>query len=291
MRLFELAFRDWKRLSAFVKTCESTVTHSDTAMFKVKPKGVYVMLTDFESMCCVEVRLMDMTKTMLKMNSPEVSVKIMLDSFVAALRKVLKNKHSAIVYVEDDDPYTLQINEVVGQTNKLVEQHRIESAEHRPRVYHILSTNGFKQKSKSYVQFKIPNSEFNKIITTQCIGSGNCGGVGEISAIPSPSSVSPGAVKIRFSVRNSGGMATSLTIHTNLKALTIPLQNCPTSAVQMRYCLTYLKRSQNLFANPSDHVNVYISDLGMILQTEIKDNHSVVVFIADVSNEDMDSYA
>lgn len=289
MLLFELAFREWKKLSAFVKTCEALYNHSDTALFKVKPKGLYIMLTDFESLCCLETRLFDQGKNMLKMNCTEYTVKIMLDSFVSILRKVLKNKHSALVSADDETPYVLQIREVIGHTNKTVETHQVESAEHRARVYHVLSTNEFRRRSTGgYVQFRLPYVEFNKLITMQCIVSGNCGGVGEVTATPPDEQ---GVCKIRFFVRNNGGMGGGVTLHTHAQAASAPLQHAPHQSVRLQYFLTYLKRSQSIFSNPTDSVTVYVSNQGLLLQTDVKDGHCVVVFIADVSQEDLDSYA
>jgi len=288
MLLFELAFREGKRLAAFVKTCEAMYNQSDTALFKVKPKGLYILLTDFESLCCLETRLLDTGKGMLKMNCTEYTVKVMLDSFISVLRKILKNKHSALLSAEDESPYVLQIREVVGVTNKTVETYTVESAEHRARVYHILSTNTFRQQANHYVQFRLPVAEFNKLITMQCIISGNCGGVGEMVVTPAASSE---LCSIRLHVRNQAGMHGGVTLHTHAKAPSAPLLHRPEQAFQLQYFLTYLKRSQNLFSCPTDFLTVYASDKGLLLQTDVKDGHCVVIFLADISHEDLDSYA
>lgn len=290
MLLFELALRDWKKLSAFVKTCEAMFNQSDTAMLKIKPKGLYLMLTDFESMCCLETRLLDHSKQMLKMNCPEYTVKVMLDSLIQILRRILKNKHTALLWADDEAPYVLQIREIAGHTNRTVETHQVESAEHRARVFHVISTNQFRKRSAQYAQFRMPYVEFNKLITMQCIISGSCGGVGEVTVTP-PTNASDDVCKIRFFVRNHGGMSGGVTLHTRAGAPTAPLQHAPTQSLHLKYILTYLKRAQSLFTNLTDSLTIYLSEKGMLMQTDVKDGHCVVVFIADVSTDDLDSYA
>lgn len=288
MLLFELAFREGKRLAAFVKTCEAMYNQSDTALFKVKPKGLYIMLTDFESLCCLETRLLDTGKGMLQLHCPEYTVKILLDSLIAILRKILKNKHMAVLSAAADEPYTLRVAEVAGASHKTLESYTVDTAEHRARVYHVLSTNAFRQQSQNYVQFRVPYAEFNKLITMQCIVSGNCGGVGEIAVTP----VAMERCQIRFHVRNQAGMHGGVTLHTHAQAPSAPLLHRPDHGFQLKYFLTYLKRSQNLFTSPTtDFLTIYASEKGLLLQTDVKDGHCVVVFIADVSSEDLDSYA
>lgn len=289
MLLFEWAFREWKKLSSFVKTCEAMCNQSDTAMVKVKPKGLYIMLTDFESLCCLETRLLDSGKKNLKLHCPEYTVKIMLDSFVSILRRILKNKNAAVLYAEDDQPYSLKIRETATHTQRWVDTHVVESAEHRARVYHLLSTHEFRRVSGDYVQFRLPNAEFNKLITLKCILSGNCGGVGEIRV--TPSETPDGPCRIHFYVRNHGGMGGGVTLYTHPQAASAPLQHTPTAPLRMSYFLAYLRRAQNLFAHPTDFVTLYVSAKGLLLQTDVKDSHCSVVFLSDVSHEDLDSYA
>lgn len=286
MLLFELTFRDWKKLSAFVKTCESIYNQSDTVMVKVKLKGLYIMLTDYESLCCVEARLLDTDSKLIRLNCPEYTVKIVLDSLINIFRKILKNKHSAVLFAEDENPYTLQVREIAGHTNKTVEVHKVETAEHRARVFHIMSTNEFKNRSDSYLQFRLPQHEFNKLITMQCIISGNYGGIGEVIVKPDVK-----RCHIQFYARNNGGMGGGVTVHTHDNAESAPLQHMPAHNLHIKYFLTYLKRAQNMFTSIVDYITIYVSDKGMLLQTDVKDGQCVVIFIADVSNEDLDSYA
>jgi len=293
--LFELSFRDQRKLNAFIKTCEAMSVHSDTALLKVNKRGVYILLSDFESLCCLEVRLTDNIQGMLKIYCKEYTVKILLDSLTNILRQVAKNKHSAILCSDVETPKILLVREVVGQSHRLIATYPVTSTEHRARVYHVISTRQFRKKSKNYVQFRIPNVELNKIITMQSIISGNNGGVGELIITPIPDdekdlNLPKNRCDIRFFMNNNSGGKGGVTIHTHMAAETVPIQNIPLNPIHSKYFLTYLKRSQNLFTTPLDLVTIYVSERGILIQTDSKDNHSVVIFIADVSDEDMDSY-
>ena len=50
-------------------------THSDTALFKVKKRGIYILLTDFDSICAVEVRMTSVSDTNFTMNTREFTAK------------------------------------------------------------------------------------------------------------------------------------------------------------------------------------------------------------------------
>lgn len=281
MLLFELTLKDHKRVSALIKTCETACSLSDTAMIKIKPKGLYIMLTDMESFSCLEIRMLDMPASTLRLHASEYTVKIILDSFVNILRTIQKHKHTAVIVADHETPLTLQIRQVNPATSKVVESHSVESAEHRARVFHVSSTTAFRANAE-YSEFRIPSVELNKIITMQCIISGNSGGVGEINVKGND---------IQFYVKNGGGMGGGVTIHGNTRSTTVPILHSPAETIHTKYLLTYLKRAQNLFSNPSDNVTIYVSKKGFLLQTDIRDGHSVLVFIADVSNEDLQSYA
>lgn len=294
--VFELAFRESRKLSSFIKTCEAMCVQSDTALFKVKPRGVYIMLTDFESLCCLETRVTDNIGGMFKMNCPEFTSKILLDSLTSILRKIMKNKHSAILCADEENSRQLKVREVLGQTYRLVAEHIVASTEHRARVYQIMSTNRFQRLSQNFVKFRIPNIEFNKIVTMQSIISGTHGGVGEITITPIPDEedahclLPKNRVSIKFFLQNSSGDRGNLTIHTHPLAETVPILHRPEETIRCQYFLTYLKRSQNLLSVPSDSVTVYVSNKGIMLQTDYKDHHSTVVYTADISDEDLQSY-
>ena len=202
--------------------------------------------------------------------------------------RILKNKHAAVLFSEDHAPNTLKVNELSIQTGKLIECHQVESTENRARVYYVMSTNRFRQVSDDYVQFQIPNIEFNKIVTMLCILSGSSGGIGEIIVIPSECEQT---CAIRFFIKNNSGCAGGVTIHTFANADTVPLIHMPKSNIHVKYFLTYLKRSQNLFIIPPEHITLFVSSRGILLQIDQKDNCSTVIFISDVSNVDVESYA
>jgi hypothetical protein len=300
--LFELNFWDIRTLIAFIKTCEAMNVHSDTAMIKIKKRGVYILISDPESHCCLETRLTENIADVLTMNCPQFTAKILLDSFTGILRKIVRNKHGAVLYAVPEQPHVLLVREVVGQNHKHIESYTVESTEHRARVYYIISTNEFRTKSENYIQFRIPNIELNKIISSQAIISGNCGGVGELIIIPEPNTPLPNTLTsstsrdtnrctIQFFLHNNSGQKGGTKIHTHAKAESVPVLHAPQQPIHTKYFLTYLKRSQNLFSNPLDMITMYVSNHGILLQTDTKDNHSSVVFIADISKEDLNSYA
>lgn len=288
--LFELILKEHRKLNAFIKTCEAMMNHSDTALFKVKKRGVYILLTDFESFCCLETRLTDNVQSILKTYRCDFSAKILLDSMINILRRISKNKRCAMLYADSEDDKILKIREMNLQSSRAVEEYVVDSVEHRARVYYVISTNQFKSKSEDYIQFRIPNIELNKIITMQCILSGNSGGVGQIDVTPVVEN--PGSVKIHFFIQNQMGAKGGVTIHTkkNLdENLSVPVFHLPVKCISTRYLLTYLKRSQNILTVPSDSVTVYISNRGILIQTDVKEHHYVVVFISDITNENLES--
>lgn len=284
--LFEFSFREPRKLSAFIKTCESMCLHSDTALFKVKKRGIYILLTDLESFCCLECRFTENVQNVLKLNCPEFTAKILLDSLTNILRKICKNKHNAVIYADSEAPYVLCVKEIMAQTNRVVDVHTVESTENRARVYYLLSTHEFRKQSEDYIQFRIPNVEFNKIITQQSILSGSSGGVGEILITP----VDKNKCTIKFYLKNHSGAAGGVTIHSFTTAESVPIIKMPLRPINMTYFLTYLKRSQNLFAIPSDSITLFISTQGILIQTDVKDNHSIVIFTLSADGVDLESF-
>ena len=288
---FELCFRDQRKLANFVKTCEAMIFHSDTALFKVRRGAVYLKLTDFESFCCLETRMTENLHHMLKMSCPKYSVKILLDSLTNILRKILKNKHTAVLFATEECPLTLQVKELQS-AGKIVESFKVESTEHRPRVYRLLSTNQFKLKSQDYIQFRMPIIEFNKIITAQSILSGSNGGVGELSITPIEDEIDspPGRCQVKFFLSNHSGAQGGIIMHSFIGAESVPLQYVPKIPITLKYFITYLKRSQNLFSIPSEMVTIFISDRGILIQTDSRDNlYSIVIFTPNIADIDLDS--
>lgn len=294
--LFELILREPRKMNSFIKTCEAMISHSDTALFKVKKRGVYILLTDFEGFCCLELRFTENLKGLLKLDCEEYSVKILLDSLTNILKKVAKNKHCAVVYSEDTQPDVLLVKECTAPTSAAIELHTVESTEHRPRAYYLMSTKHFQQKAQgAFLQFRILNAEFNKLITMQTILSGNNGGIGKISVelVPDEDGRPKDRCQIKFSTRNGAGADGHVKIHTraNDPNISVPVQHLPARSFEMTYLITYLKRSQIFCSVPTDYVTLYVSPQGLLIQTDQKEHHSIVVFITDVSRVDLSSFA
>lgn len=276
---FKFAFNDSRKLNAFIKNCESLCSHSDTALFKVKKRGVYILLTDFESKCVVETRITDQSDNIMVLKTKEFTAKILLDSLVNELRKCLRNKRNVYIYGVDDN--LLKIKEISSNSKEI----SIKSTEHRIRVFHILSTREFINKSETYAEFKILNIEFNKIITTQAILSGINGGVGTLIVEP----IDDTNCEIIFSLRNNGGSYGKIKIHTSTESEDVPVLKLPTKRIEITYLLTYLKRSQNLLSFPTDFVTIYVSNVGILLHTGIKDGISTLIFTPHIK-ESLSSY-
>ena len=286
-RLFELILRDHRKLNAFVRTCDGLCVHSDTALFKVKRKGVYIMLTDYESFCCVEARITDNLSQILKTYTKEFTTKIRLDSLVEILKRIDRAKNIAMICATQLNE--LRVLEILTVNGQIIGEYVVESTEHRDRVFHILSSREFQNITSNYVQFRIMNIELNRIITMLAIGSGINGGVCTFTAEPDP--IHPSQCKITFAIRNDGGFMSRLTIHTvNRSDVDVPVQHIPQQGFQTKFFVTYLKKSQNLLHTQTDYVTLYANDKGMLLQTDIKDHHSVLVFMADLQQEDLSSY-
>jgi len=281
--IFELQIR---KLTVFLKACDALQAHSDTALFKVTKKGLFIKLTDFESMCGVELR---MTDTHLKLHEDEFSAKILLDSLLNILKVISKNKHLVILFAETPHKHILKVKEILNQpSQRCVNTHIVDSAEHRPRVYFQLSTQYFCSQSSNYLHFKLPTIEFNKIITMQAIASGSCGGVAHMDILPHGDELQ--RCTLVFSVQNHSGMLAKLTIHSFFKANTVPLYHIPAQPIHIQYLVSYLKRSQNLFPLTADFITLYISAFGILIQTDTKDQLSTIIFIQDTSQEDLASY-
>lgn len=301
--MFEIVLRDWKMIGSMVKTCEALCNQSDTVMLKVKQKGVYIMLTDVESFCCAEVRI---SNVHCKITKQFATVKILFDSLIGILRCIAKHKNGAVIFMDESEPYVLKIHQIAGTVAtkemkelkeskdskeskeiKIIDTQTVQSAESRARVYYLISSQMFrKSAADEYVQIRCPGAELGRMITTMCILSGNSGGVGNVDIVPSETS---DRVSIRFYVVNGGGMRGGITIHTHKGAQSVPLIHASSTPIHVKYLVTYLKRSQSLFQYES--VTMYISKQGILLQTDEHDNHSVLMFLANVSNEDLNSYA
>lgn len=280
-RTFALTFHDNRVLHAFTKTLESICAYSDTAMLKVKSRGVYVMLSDFESFCCVEARLVENLDEMLYITQPEFTAKFLLDSLTNALRKVAKAKRQAVIYGVAQ--HKLYVDQIHG--SRVENTYAISSAEHRPRVFYVMSTTRFCK--QPHVRLRIANAEFSKLVNVLAILSGTCGGVGYVNVQPRRND----ACTLHFYTSNDAGGRGGLKVHTSKSASTAPLLTTCQQEFTVKYFITYLKRAQALMHVPQDMLTLYVSPQGLLLQTPTQDHHSVLAFVADVTNEDINSYS
>jgi hypothetical protein len=292
MREFDFLFRDLRKLNTFIKTCEALCAHSDTVLIKVKKRGIYLLLTDFESMCIAEARLTKFTDLNLKLHVKEFTAKILLDSLITLLRKGFRNKMHVMLFGNNQHQLFVQeVSPMHNNTNVSFSPVEVASTEHRIRVYHIISTRDFIHKSDDYIKFKIMNTEFNKIITAQAILSGLSGGVAKLHIKPTNST----DAKIIFSLRNNSGSFGKITIHTSTTSEDVPILHMCQKDIDVTYLLTYLKRSQNMLSFPTEYVQVYVSNKGIIIHTELKDGMCTIVFTINITETpdktvDLDSF-
>jgi hypothetical protein len=286
---FEMIVRDVRKLSYFIKNCEALQSHSDTVLFKAKPKGIFILLTDFEGFCIVETRLKSLSENAIKLKKEEFNAKILLDSLIEQLKHCVRMKKGAVIRGQDNcltvSPLTTNI------LKNALEVFKVKSTEHRPRVYYIVSTRRYVSESDDYIKFKIPNVELNKIITMQAIVSGSNGGVGIITVEPLNST----ECVIKFSLKNASGSVATLKISTSTTSEDVLIMRMPAKKIEATYLVTYLKRSHNIFNIPTDLATVYVSAKGLVLHTDVRDGMSSVMFICNVNEPgkqiDLLSYA
>jgi len=283
--LFELTLCNMKRLNAFTKMCEAISAHSDTAQFKLKKTGLFIDITDCENLCTVECRIPDKIFQCVHFSNPKTDrwcTKIQLEHFNFELRRALRMKETVTFFADPDQPDVLKLRTTEHTLT-------IKSTNHRPRVYHIVSIREFIAKSSTVAHFRLLNAELVKIINVQCVISGNHGGVGELRIKPEGGD----RCTISFHLRSNCAANMDCTIHTHKTSAVAPVVKMPAQELVIKYFLMYLKRSQGLFAVPQDLTHFYVSEKGMMLQTEANDTHdtmSAVVFIPDISAIDLDSY-
>lgn len=281
--LFELTLSNMKRLNNVTKMCESINSHSDTALIKVKAGGVYIRLTDFENFCGTECRIPSKVFQYFHMGTTtQWSGKILLDHLTAELRRATRMKQTVTFHVEATQPDILKVRSVHHNL-------AIKSTNHRPRVFHPISVEEFVSQNPEYGHFRILNAELQKIINLQCVMSGNHGGVSRLIMTP----VGINQTDVVFSLVGDCGASAVINIHTHEKSAVVPVHRRPTKPIELMYFLAYLKRSQNMFSAATDLTHIYVSSKGMLIKTESKDIQdplTAMVFIADISKVDLDSY-
>lgn len=299
-RLFAWHLADTRLLVNFLKTAETITAQSDTALFKVNARGIYIKLTDYESFAALELRLaQEQLRPHLQTWVPEYSVKIRLDSLTELLQAARRRKKRIYICALLNKPERLCVQEMSVQGQKVLRNSLVTSTEHRPRVYHLLSTTQFRRLRPEYAEYTLPNIEFNKLITRLSILNGVQGGVVELTVSPTPTAAKPNRVEIKFAIESESPIKGYVKIHTCTQAKTrTNVLHAPKRPVKTRFLLTYLKRCQNLFNVPSNWVHVWCNDHGLMLQTCSRSHnrwHSpVVLFVCDLNRPqpvNLDSYA
>lgn len=271
------------KISSFIHMLDNLMNHSDTAMIKiVKNKGLYILLTDFETMCSVETRYVHDANVHVEGAESRLSYKVLLDSLANVLRKVQKNKTNAII--ASSEPYVMQVYETNGN-GSLLATHAVTSTEHRPRLYYIVSTKVFCQRSQNYCQFQINYSDLNRIINNQCIISGNLGGITTLTV-----SSSRQKTDIKFHTKSGSGCQGGITIRSSAACKTTPILHEPSESIHLTFMLTYLKRSQALLNTPGYQCMMYVSNKGLIIQTDPREEPSTLITITSCDDVDPDSY-
>lgn len=353
MQCFELFIRDTEKLSAFIKMCEGVEAITDTGLFKVNKRGVYVVGTDFRNMSAIEGRLSlhkkaepkkprcigssariehclklqksikQKTKLTLDDKSMCYTSKIWLTELTTDLKTILKRKHFVkILGIFDDDCLSdtdeenlnhkkvkLFVKEIIFLNNESAKKEtwnksvksnslirEIKSLDHRSRTYYKLSTKQFKKNNiDQFVELKIINSEFGKIITTLSILSGVNAQESKIRIDPFEQNPSDLTRKtITFNVKNDGGIICSIKIHASSTSKHVTLLNLsetnPNKPVELEFFLTYLHQASNFLNNPQEFTKLIIGDKGLMLHTEIKNQCSLVMFTIDTKGMDLKSY-
>jgi hypothetical protein len=266
--LFELVLKD-KKLNCFWKHCEAILCHSDTALFKVKKREICISLLDSEAFCCCDTRMSLKGDKGFKFNI-ECSAKILLGSLVNLLKQSIRLKHSVMLFMTEDR--LLQARELPSLDSIV-----ITSVEYRLRNFHITSLKEFLLKSQEAMQFKIINTEFVKIITQLVILSGVSGGIGVLRAEPNGDQC-----KLFFEIQSNGGCRGVVDIDASTTTSECTMIVVPSKVIQIHYILTYLKRSQAMMM--SEFTTLFLSEKGLLLQTDLKDGIKTTVFISAIND-------
>lgn len=278
-----------------MKMVGALCAHSDTALFKACKKGIYLLQTDFESMCCTELRLTSNLHANIIVQE-DFTAKIRLDSLSRALRAAHRHKRSAVITAREKHSIVVHemdhtgVHAMVGEGN-IAHTHHVESTENRARVFHIMSKRQFQRARSVYACFELASAEMIRIVTSQVILSGTSGGIAKLSVSPGREEGDERAV-IQFSVDGGIGTRGSTTIRVRKPHTSdFRLVSVPEAPFEIDYLLTYLKRSQALMAMVDSRVSVAMSTCGILISMSPADGCEVLVFTRDVSKDfDRDSY-
>lgn len=273
---FQLEFQDMRKGAALLKACECILPFSDTALLKTNEKGLFVSVTDPDSLACAELRFVPKE---LK-TKDEFTAKILLSSLITLIKAARKNKWS--LHGRD------QIVHVRQHPQQQQHDQAVESTSHRARIYHVMSARTFMGKnSDDYLCLHIKSQELQRIITRQVLTAGRNGGISEIHAWPPNEGPEPlGQTHVQFTTFSNlgfhGGYC-KMDLYANNESTSIArVHHAPTTAVQFRYFISYLRKPCKLFDSAGGDNIWYISNKGMLLESKQRDDVSVHIFCVNV---------
>jgi hypothetical protein len=291
--IFSFNLNDLKKTNNFLKVIESISNVSDTCLFKINKRGLFIKLTDFESFCCMELRVTNEYKSLISFSAQveQFEAKIYIESLLHFIKRAHKNKNGIILAGYSTNPFILYVHEVISLSQGLFHTSPVESSESRPRIYYNLSLRSFKLACHNkYIYFIVPANQFAQMISQLSIFSGVCGGVGEILA-EYHGHKNQGFLCVDFHIKNNSGCVGNYKIFTKEKSNIIPIIECETNKVCLKYFFTYFKRIHQLISSISEEVHLFLSEKGILLNVSIYEKYfNVLIFISDVSCVDLKSY-
>ena len=118
------------------------------------------------------------------------------------------------------------------------------------------------------------------------IVSGTKGGIVNLSV----NTVDNSSCDLVFFLENESGSNGKLTIHLKDELEDVPIIHKPKQNIDVNFLLTYLKRSQQMLSCQTDYVTMYISDIGLLIHTDVKDGQCIILCTIDINDVDLDSY-
>lgn len=279
---FKLEFRDSLSLAHFIKSCNNLNCYSDTALVKLKNNCLFILVTDCENFCCLEMRY---TSEHLKVNE-EFTSKIILYSLINTLKAICKRKNLFYISEKEKSVIVYEIIDTEVYPNKIAE-HVILSAEHRARVYHIISSRSLKQ--LNYLEMTLSGFDWNKIITRLSIIVGRNGSVSKAFIEPDNENKSLTLILTSHSQLGSGSYC-KITIKSKMNSSSQigKIKNIPTKTIDCTFLTTYLKKSNNLFDNnANENVTLIFTDQGILITTHKKHDVVTLLFLPNLEQENM----
>jgi len=271
---FELEFQDMRKGAALLKACECILPFSDTALLKTNEKGLFVSVTDPDSLACAELRFVPKELQ----TKDEFTAKILLSSLITLIKAARKNKWS--LHGRDQTVYVRQ------QTSNQA----VDSTSHRARIYHVMSARTFMGKNNDdYLCLHIKSQELQRIITRQVLTAGRNGGISEVHAWPPKGPQGHGPIcqtHVQFTTFSNlgfNGGYCKMDLYADEESTSIArVHHAPTTAIQFRYFISYLRKPCKLFDSAGGDNIWYISNKGMLLESKQRDDVSVHIFCVNV---------